>query len=818
MRSYRQAGNGARSDSMRLRNLVPLPALPLAFSLGPVEVKLGLALGLVALLVALELGATAALAALGLAGRGRARRFRSALALALPLLVIAPRLEGPELLAPTHPLRQTPGVPDLGAGAWDLLSDAVFQFLPWEHEVRRAWSEGHPPFWSDTLQSSPWSNPQAQVLSPVALLARCFPFEHFLLAALAIKLLLAVDGAWALAAATGARWPFRALAAVSFAAGGGMLAWAVFPHSSALALVPWLVAAAIALARRGGPRRFAVAALAAAALALGGHPEVAVAGGLLAALAALAYRRRRAPLLPALARLAGAAGLGLALAAPHVLPFYLETRESQRFAELVAAPVPRAEGIWTQVTGWFPGAHLAYLRSPLGPEVFGRPFFGTFTGPFNWVGAESGYAGLAALAGAAVALTAAAARRRALPFALFAGFALLAAARFEPLVATLARIPGARAMAIERLLLPGTLALAVAGALGAQALARRPRRALWIAFAAAAAASLGAAATPRTLAAWLLLAAAAAAAPRRRTLAALALVAALVVDLGLFARDLVPAGFTRQLYPASPLLAELARRAGDEPFRVAALGTEAYPATLAPAGLEDLRVHDPLADQRYLDLTGAAFDFHPTTSLYFAPFARPERRFADFLGLRFLLARPVDDAPVGWEPIRAPAEPGWVAYENPRAAPRVFLPAAVVVAARAELPERAAALDDGRTVVVAAEQAPPWLVAGVQPSGEDRIRLVARRNGRLELDLRLAASRAVATSLLEWEGWRAAADGRALETLPLFGAFLGFRAPAGESRVVLAYRPPGFSAGAAISAAAGALLLGAALAPRRRRS
>jgi hypothetical protein len=148
----------------------------------------------------------------------------------------------------------------------------------------------------------------------------------------------------------------------------------------------------------------------------------------------------------------------------------------------------------------------------------------------------------------------------------------------------------------------------------------------------------------------------------------------------------------------------------------------------------------------------------------------------------------------------------------------VFLPVAVALAARAELPERAAALDDGRTVVVATEQAPPWLVAGVVPGGEDRIRLVARRNGRLDLDLRLAESRAVATSLLEWEGWRAEADGRALETLPLFGAFLGFRAPAGESRVVLAYRPPGFAAGAAVSAAAGALLLGAALASRRRRS
>ncbi len=793
----------------------PLP-LPLAVALGPVEVKLGLALGICALLVVLEALATRALAALGLAGRGRARRWRSALAVALPLLAVAPRLEGPEILAPTHALRSTPGVPDLGAGAWDLLNDAVFQFLPWEAEVRRAWADGRPPFWSDRLQSSPWSNPQAQALSPVATLARLFPLEHFLLAALAIKLLLAVDGAWALAAALGARWQFRALAAVSFALGGGMMGWAVFPHSSALALVPWLAAAALRLARRAGARRLVAAALATAALALGGHPEVAVAGGLLAALLALALRRRRAAALPALARLAAAALLGLALAAPHVLPFWLETRESQRFAELAAAPAPRAEGYWTYITGWFSGAHYAFLRSPLGPEVFGRPYFGEFRGPFNWVVAVNGYAGLAALAGAAIALTAAAARRRALPLVAFVLFALAAAARFDPLIALVDRLPGARAMALERFLLPATLALAVAGALGAQTLARRPRRAGWLAFGAAAAASLAAATTPRTLAAWLLLGLAALAVRRRAAVAAVALAAALFLDLGLFARDLVPAGSARQLYPPSPLLGALAERGGAAPFRIAALGAAAYPATLAPSGFEDVRVHDPLADQRYLDLTGAAFGFHPTTRVYFAEFAHPERPFADFLGLRFLLARPADPGPPGWTRIAVPGEPLWAAWENPGALPRVFRPASVALVPRAELGQRTAELASGSAPLVAAESAPSWLGAGGRPRDGDRVEIVAHRDGRLEVDLALADGGLVATSLVEPEGWRAEAGGAILERAELFGAFFGFRAPAGASRVVLSYRPPGLATGTALAACAFVALVGAGLRRRLR--
>ena len=781
----------------------PALPLPLAVALGPVEVKLGLALGLCLLLVALEALATRALATLGLAGRGRARRWRQAFALALPLAVVAPRLEGTEILAPTHALRGTTGVPDLGPGAWDLLNDSVYQFLPWESEVRRAFAEGRLPLWSDRLQSSPWSNPQAQVLSPVALLARLFPLEHFLLAALAVKLLLAVDGAWALAAALGARWPFRALAATSFALGGGMMAWDVFPHSSALALVPWLAAAALRLARLAGRRLFAAAALATAALALGGHPEVAVAGGLFAALVALAGRRRRAPALPALARLAAAALAGLALAAPHVLPFFLETRESQRFAELAAAPAARADGPLTHVTGWFSGAHFAYLRSPLGPEVFGRPYFGEFRGPFNWVAAASGYAGLAALGGAAAALALGGVRRRALPLAGFALLALALAARFDPLIAAVDLVPGARAMAIERFLLPGTLALALAGALGAQALVRQPRVAGWLALAAAAAASLGAATTPRTLAAWLLLAAAALTARRRPRLAALALALALAVDLLLFARDLVPAGSPLQLYPRSPLFAEIAARGGAEPFRVAALGHAAYPASLAPNGFEDVRVHDPLADQRYLDLTGAAFGFHPTTTLYFAPFAHPEHPLADFLGLRFLFARPEDPAPPGWARLEAAGEPGWVAWENRGALPRVFLPDRVDRVPGAGLARAAAGLDSGRAPLVAAESAPPWLAGGALRRPEDRARLVAHRDGRLEVELELAEAGPVATSLLEPEGWRVEANGARLESLPLFGgAFFGFRAPAGASRIVLRYRPPGLVPGAALAALA----------------
>src|SRR4026209_375707 len=85
--------------------------------------------------------------------------------LALPWIVLAPWIGGNVLLAPTQALAgQVPGtvVPAVREAHAVELNDAVFQFIPWELEVRRAFSSGRWPFWSDRIDggSSPWANPQ----------------------------------------------------------------------------------------------------------------------------------------------------------------------------------------------------------------------------------------------------------------------------------------------------------------------------------------------------------------------------------------------------------------------------------------------------------------------------------------------------------------------------------------------------------------------------------------------------------------------------------------------------------------------------------
>ena len=174
--------------------------------------------------------------------------------LGLVLLTLAPWLASGRLMAPVdEPVaNNVPGAPVVpDPDRHGLYNDVALQLLPWEIEVRRAFASGRLPLWSDLLDggSSPWVNPQVAVLSPIALLARLLPVEHFLLAALALKMLIASQGTWLLARRLGAGRTAAALAGAGFALGGAVMAWALFPLTSAAAWTPWLAAGVVGLWR-----------------------------------------------------------------------------------------------------------------------------------------------------------------------------------------------------------------------------------------------------------------------------------------------------------------------------------------------------------------------------------------------------------------------------------------------------------------------------------------------------------------------------------------------------------------------------------------
>jgi hypothetical protein len=724
---------------------------------------------------------------------------RSAVACAwlAPLVALAPWLSGRELLVPCDILANVPGAPTIERPrTHDLLNDTVYQILPWELGVRHALADRRLPFWSDALEggSSPWANPQAGALSPLQMAARAVPIQHHLLAELAFKLLVVFQGTWALARLAGRSRASSLLAAAGFTLGGGLFSWSLFPVTATVAWVPWLAAGVVRLFRRPGPRAIATTALITGALLLSGHPETAAFGGLLAAACGIGLRRRAVGLGRGFAAAALAALLGFGLAAPQILPFLAAVPESQRAGETLTQEVGSAPVRLLAPLSWFEPGYGAFALSPVSPHVYGTPYHGPFRGPINWADAESGYTGLLAFAAAAIALLGVR-DRRAWPFLGFAAASLLLASRFLPVSHLLHLVPPLRIPAWSRCLMPGALALCMAGAFGTDLLFSRARLGWrpWAGLALAAAASLAAAADAWTLTLWALLGAAVLVARRRPRWGAAALAAVLLADLVPWSRSLLPEGHPSLFYPRTAFMDLFLREAGDPAVsRGAGADLLIYPNLLSVYGAADFRPHNPLAPARYLRVLDAAFGFHPTMTRYFAPLGNIDHPLLDFLGVRIVAGSPAVPPSRTLEPIDGGRFAPFTLLRNPDALPRWFFPRAVEVIPPAEIDRWIAGLQDARRVALFQDEAGSWRPAGGESPPP---RPLLARPGHVVLEIRAGGERLLATSIVWSKGWSARAGDRPLQVLKVNGAFVGVRVPGDASRVELRFLPPGLTAG-----------------------
>lgn len=766
-----------------------------------------------------------------------------------PLVLLLPLLVGHRLIAPTDApipanLPDAPRVeqPDVAHGVFN---DAILQLLPWEAEVRRGFAEGHLPLWSDLLDggSSPWVNPQAAVLSPIAMLGRLLPLEHFLLGMLAVKILLAFEGCWLLARVLGAGRFSAVLAAGGFALGGPVLAWAVFPLSSVVAWSPWLALATVRVVRRPSRRHVIAAALVFAALLLSGHPEIAAAECLVAAgLGMAAWRRRAGALLP-LSAAALAATLGAGLAACQVLPFLLVAPHSLRASHDAGMAVTTAATATAAGPGrspFFPPGQERLFLGTLSPWAFGRPFHEPFTGPGNWPIAAGGYLGLVALAGMAAALGS---RRRRLVLAL-GGLALglmLLAARFLPFRWLLGHVPLGGALAVDRFLPAAALPLALLAALGLDEVMRPGRRAAatwapWAWMLLAAAASLWVRHDPALVALWLLVALGMLAVPgvtparlseRPRTPAAAApamapattpptgrrgtpgwtsgwrracgpalLAVASLLDLGSWGRDALPRGHRELFYPRTPLVTAIAGAVAGGPWRAVGGGFAVYPSLLPMYGIADVRIDNPLALAEQLRPLSEIFDFRPEGRRYKSGFRHLEHPFLDFLNVRAVILAAPAAVPGKLEAVSGGAAPR--VFRNPSALPRFFLPVGAELRGRDDALAGIRELRDARRVVLLREEAAGWR-APERPWDPAAVRILRARRGAVRLLLPAGGEKLLATSLPFPAGWTAEAEGRALRRVLVNTAYLGVVVPPGVARVDLAFMPPGFRLGAALS-------------------
>ncbi len=474
-----------------------------------------------------------------------------------------------------------------------------------------------------------------------------------------------------------------------------------------------------------------------------------------------------------------AAGLGFALAAPHRLPFGERLPDSARAVEKRAGRLPPLLPRPGRPASWFLPGRAAYLTAPLHPRAFGAPFEERYRGPSNWLESGAGYAGMIALSGALAAL--AAGCRRARPFLLFALFATLAAAGWLPLAVLFDAFEPLRMPAWERMLLPGSLALAVAGALGwDRVLALSTWRRAAVGVLIAAGLSLAIRRDPASCAIWIGLGACVAAAGvRRRSMVVPALLwgalsLLLLCDLVPWARAFLPSGQPRLFLPERPaVIAAIDREVGQGTWRVVGEGFSLYPSLLAAYGFAELRPHNPLAQEKNLANLDAAFQFRPSRAIYFARFRGFDHPFLDFLNVRVVVSHSGEPRPRTLKRTWYRGLGSFRLWRNPDALPRRFFAEGTDLVADRDLPAWIAGMKNPRRVAVRPEEMNP------APSPGDRL---------------------LATSLPGPAGWRAYGLGARLRTLTVNGAYLGVRVPAGVEEIRLVYRPPGLEIGLTLAA------------------
>ena len=662
------------------------------------------------------------------------------------------------------------------------------QLVPWTEAARRSVAGGELPLWNrGSGGGTPlFANQQTALLHPFTLAGWFLPIGKAFTLSACLRLFAVLFFMFVLLRGWGLADGAAVFGAFAYAFSTFQIVWLLFPIGLTMAMLPAALAAIDLCAARLSFRTFLLLTGALAAIVLGGHPESALWAGLFAA-AYAGYRLRRLPLLGGAA---GAAITAIALTAVWWMPTVALVRSTARYEQMRmfrdAAP-HRFSAEW--------------FLPLIAPNVLGTPQTRTYTAPRphnpgvldDYGEVASGYAGIATLALAAVALL----RPRRPPVPFLAGALIVA-------FATIAEVPGWRTVMWNAPLIGLTLwqRLRFVIPLAASALAaitlddllreRLSRRAAAIALAVAA--SGGAGFSP-----WAVLPAllAIAALWLPRKFAVVALAAVTLAELVAVTWRYNPPARPEHLFPTTGAIAFLQRNAAGARF--VAAGWSFLAETPSYYGIEDVKTTDPITLPRYARLAFGYLNAHDYDRVV-RDFSQP---FLDFLNIKYIYVPPGD---VVSEPRFRAVYRGadGAVLENTAALPRYFL-ASRDVRAEPSFGDTVARLKQVRDfrATTFVDAIPP----GVAPSGTGRV--VVRRysaNGA-ELDVESSGWNLLATSEPDWPGWRASYDGRPANLVRVNGAFIGIFVPPGRGAVRFEYRPRAFIAGAAISGCAALILV-----------
>jgi len=716
------------------------------------------------------------------------------------------------------------------------MNDVVLQIIPWAHQAREALRSFSLPFWNSmTGCGYPLlANGQSAPFSIIRLLALPLPLAWAMTAEAALKILIALTFTYLMARRRAYGELPSVIGAISYGFCTFIHIWLSFPLGTAGALIPATLYATDLLAEQVTYRRFVFTSMLWAAILYSGHPETAAHAAFLCGLYLLwiivvergvkAFWSNRTVLIAAI----GAIACGAMLAMPFIAPFVEALPRSKRYQELVVQP---------HVVGMFSDWSSKVLL--LEPTFFGHnPFEWPWVGSAIAEGLEGAAGILAFCSLIAIVLRAVALRRfrdREFFFALatifFLGvvlgwpgistifsifFKLAANARLRSMLCLLGALQTAAALDFVRRerawpFLTGLLCAATTLLLLIM-FVRFPSD--W----ARSGAIIGIAPSMAVL----LVAALVPLAGRFKEWALMLVTVAVVAELFTFTYGWNADVTIDYFYTKSPLIEKLLKlkEQSHEPFRIVGIFAMFFPNLNAMYGLEDVRVHDPMANGRYLGVLRVRGDYDSTT--YFAHWRNVDSRMLDYLNVRYLVADlygNIDDRQ-RFEQIYSGVD-GRI-FLNHDAMPRFFAVHNVILefnrGAFARLVMNQKEFRDTclmNRLPVSSDQERNDLLAP-RPASAPSAKVVIQESAPAEYRLHVSAPRytMITSSVTSWPGWHVTSNGKALRPLEANGAFLGFVVPPGENDVHVWFAPWSFRIGVMVMVAT---VLGLFVVPMFRR-
>ena len=712
------------------------------------------------------------------------------------------------------------------------LRDLALQIVPWAHQVREGWRSFTPPLWNPNAGAGYplLANAQSSALSPLRILGLPLSLAHALSFEAAMKVLLALTFTFLWCRRRGYSELASTVGAVAFGFSTFIIVWLHFPLITTACLLPAVFYSIDLLAGRVTYPRFVTLSIIGMIMLFGGHPETVAHTAFLVALYVLwilVVERGKARLLLAIA---GAAVVTLLLAAPLLAPFAEAVTKSMRYQELenrVDTPAAAFAGWPTAILLFSPQFHGAMPREAWGPA------------DAESISGFAGILGVAAWMALAVHLIRTRRWRSHETFFVLATVVALGVILDWPIIGDLFhRLFPLAANSRVRLLLVLLLAVLTAAAVD---LLERDRLSILIGLGGAGVLLLVAMLTSdfandhqrdaalRAIlpSAGVLVVATFAAFFRsgraveepgrmpgaplvdglRSMAGPLLLLFAVTAELWNAGRDWNPVVSDRWMYPKTPLIQALDALPHDAPFRIAANAATFFPNVAAVYGYEDVRVHDPMANGRYIGLLAHVVGSDPTEPDW-------EHPLLDYLNVRYVITPAGGELPPRFHP-RYDGPDGRI-FENSEVLPRFFAVTNIVIefndawyATRLrELRDYAHTALIDTLEIEEPRQRDDFFKA--RPAGAPVARTRIVRSTPTDYHLRVSAPRwtLVVSSIPWWPGWKVERNGTRVKPMRVNGAFLGFAVPPGELDVRVWYDPWTFRLGILLAGATVLALIG----------